>query len=342
MRRRDVLKLAAVPFVAQLAGGVLFADEEPEEAGDDLEAAAALVPDVLPDTGQPYTPGLRDGEVILRDQAWWTPLSNDSGGHGHLHIDLVFPHNQVASGTLLVPFRVVLHDNPGIHNVLRVDAAPGKTIWKKTYKPPIQGPAQGTLSYSGVIDIDTRLMKNGDNTLRFRAQTKTPDGKAFTTTTEYPVVVQNAPSNVTPFNTYAHGACPMTGTMPKAYYGGPGYGMLILDPVPHGPVSSDFVVSYRARDGSVRITAFIDKSHEIPATGDWAAVLPSPGIQVLDTTTNLEKWQKLLVDIDQLADGIHWLDFHNFTGKGAVSADTGPEKNFLSARGGFYFEVKRA
>ena len=104
---RKTILLAALVAVGLFAAAV-------DRAGAVVAAgSAAAAADPLTCAGYP------EKRVFLESQGWWGPMPV-TGRVGHVHLATCFPHAQTVTGVITLDVRVMLHDNDGVANQLRL------------------------------------------------------------------------------------------------------------------------------------------------------------------------------------------------------------------------------
>jgi hypothetical protein len=335
----------AVPSAEQVQQSE--SDEFDETARGEADLAAAAAVAQLPALTPPFAePG--PGYVPIEIEAWWAPSTDPHGGWGHIHALYLERVGQLVTGdasdgdaaNYVRDFRITLHNNPMKWKVFRLDLAPGTTIFKRTFKPVRPGPAEGTQSWNESVKIADAALANGRQTLRWRVTGDTPDGKVFTTSSEIQVLAGSGSGGS------GHGAVLSQGPtacMGKGWYTNHGYGQVIVDTIPTGPVSGKYRFGVFGREGTERLTVTLDKMHAVPAVGPWLAQAASDGPTLLDTPAGDKQEFTVEVDTTMLANGWHQIAARNFTGKGSTSAGDpsgGTEKNVLQGKLNWWIKVQ--
>lgn len=242
----------------------------------------------------------------LELQAWWTPA------FGHIHIATRLPHGQEVSGTMTLPVRIVLHDNPATLQYLRIDTD------KSTFLRVALGNlrcATSICAWAFTVNLDTTKMTNGWRELRLRAETTAPDGKKYLPSSGIPVYVKNGTGSPSNYNRF----CNNTSLIGRGWYDGFGYSNAIIECVPLAPVSGVVTFRVRAQEPSQRLIVEMDKSHFIPAVGIWPQQADTPGVTLFDRTGDYQSWQPIAIDTRALANGWHSIAVRSTGPKGEVS-----------------------
>jgi hypothetical protein len=243
-------------------------------------------------------------------QSWWTPA------YGHIHLAALVPLGQTVKGTLSIPVRVVLHDNPAVLNQIRVDTDTG--VFAKFPVGGLKCANPGVCAWSFTLNLDTTKMKGGWREIRLRAETTTPDGKKYLNSSGIPLNIQNG-SGSSNYNRF----CNNTSLIGRGWYDGQGYTNAIIECVPLAPVKGTVTFRVRAQQSSAHLNVDLDKSHFIPATGDWPASADSAGTNLLNRDGNVGSFTPVTIDTTKLANGWHSLGVQSTGPGGAVSKCAG-------------------
>lgn len=161
-------KLNLLPLA--LAGALVLALTVAYVAAPESSAAVPLSAAAAPD---PNTcAGYPEKRTFVESQGWWDTGPGTGKVGRHVHVGTCFPNAQSVKGTVDFDVRVMLHDNPGTANLLRI--AIGSTV---VVKVPISMscPADCTQWYR--ISLDTgKWAYDGRQELRLTANVKQPDG----------------------------------------------------------------------------------------------------------------------------------------------------------------------
>lgn len=294
--------------------------------GEDLEqmvvSMAAVQPQALPDYG-PFDPK----RIPVELQAWWMPA------YGHIHAAVMIPFGQAISGVVQVPVRIVMHNNPGQLFMLRVDDEQSTRI-----KMPLDLRCPTTIcAWSFTLPLDTNKFPNGWRMFRFRAQVRTPDGKAFLNSSDIPMLVSNGSggSNALRFGSTNY-------IVGKGWYEGFDYTNVAIEHVPTKPVSGLLALRVQVHKGGANLIVDLDKSHFIPAVGPWPLVGDTPGVPLLNTPARPGEWRDIVIDTNPLANGWHSFQVRTDNPRGAVSVCTGcpPDINHPAGVAKFWFYVQ--
>jgi myo-inositol-hexaphosphate 3-phosphohydrolase len=231
-------------------------------------------------------------------QAWWAP------NFGHIHAAARLPVLQKVSGNLDLNVRVVLHDNPSSWYTLRFDNDTGDLVGRVDFNPnrvcPYDGVTSTNCAWNVPVSLDTRrLGSDGWHTLRIRATVDTPDGNRWTTSSDIPLCVSQSGRDCT------GSVKALTG---KGWYETTGYSNAQIrnDSVPIRPVGGVHTFYVRQDEGGERhMQVALDKSHFIPAVGNWPAQQPTTGTILFDQDQNVSDWMPIQVDTRALANGWH-------------------------------------
>jgi hypothetical protein len=275
---------------------------------------ATPLPTLPPGTGTGYNWGAFDPMAVpVEIQAWWTPATGDPvvdnfKGFGHAHVMCRWPTGQSVSGEIRTFCRVMMHNNPSTMTNLVFQWAPGGThivTYPVNMKCPFDGINESNCSKEIAVTIPLGG-RSGWESLRIRALMDTPDGHRWTTSSELPLNVGTGGST-----TYIHctsvagGPTCMTG---KSWYdSGVDYQNATINGVPTHPVSGTVTFKVAGTQAApLRLQAFLDRSHFIPATAHWPAEPELNGPLLLDVQ-NVARNQDFPVTIDttKLANGWH-------------------------------------
>lgn len=301
----------------------------------------------LPSMSQPDAPSVINASMALSDtneidfgpfnqrlvhvemQAWWMPA------YGHIHVAVVVPLGQTITGTLPIPIRIVLHDNPATLKQLRIDTDKG--VFLKVPLGDLTCPGS-VCAWSLTVLVDTTKIPNGWRELRFRAETKTPDGKAYLPSSGVPVYVKNGTSKDSNYNRF----CNNTSLIGRGWYDGFGYSNAIIDCVPLAPVKGKITFRVRSQETSQRLIVDIDKSHFIPAVGTWPEQEDAAGTNVFDKAGDFQSWQNITIDTTTMANGWHSLAVRSVGPKGEISQCIGcpSGQSFPSGAAKIWFYVQ--
>ncbi len=239
-------------------------------------------------------------------EAWWTQASltpgdptSQTADFGHVHAEARLPLGQEISGTLNFDVRVVLHHNPGRLVQLRIDDDSGVRMRIPIGQTCAGG---GTCAFNVPVALDTTKLRDGWREIRIRAETETPDGKAFLNSGGIPFRVVNG-SGGSDYNRW----CGNKSLIARGWYDGFGYTNPVIECVPLAPVSGVWRPRFYAQDGNGgRVIVAVDRAHAVPAVGPHPAVPQSAGLTLYDATS-ISKWQEIPIDTTRLADGWHTL-----------------------------------
>jgi hypothetical protein len=196
--------------------------------------------------------GYPEPRVFLESQAWWRTTPGKTGpDHGHVHIGTCFPYAQKLSGNVNFDIRVILHDNPGTANFLRVqiagdfgDIAPVQFRISQTCTVP------GTCTFWYHVTVDTtKSPYDGRQEFRFAVKVAEPDGTTMFPSTGWQAYLNNGK----PVNDYRSSDL----TIGYGWYTGTGYANAQLDSkLPMAPVSGlwSFKVSLRPGASGIPVT----------------------------------------------------------------------------------------
>lgn len=294
--------------------------------GQDLEQAivslASVVAQELPSFGA-FDPG----HIPVELQAWWVPA------YGHIHAAVMIPFGQAISGVVQVPVRIVMHNNPGTLFMLRVDDEQSTRI-----KMPLDLRCPTTIcAWSFTLPLDTNKFPNGWRMFRFRAQVRTPDGKAFLNSSDIPMLVSNGSggSNALRFGSTNY-------IIGKGWYEGFDYTNVAIEHVPTTPVKGLLALRVQVHKGGANLIVDLDKSHFIPAVGPWPLQGDTVGVPLLNIASRPGEWRDVVIDTIPLANGWHSFQVRTDNPKGAVSVCTGcpPDINHPAGIAKFWFYVQ--
>lgn len=298
--------------VEVIPGSMIQIDGEqiylPMVHGQDLEQAvismAAVQPAALPDFG-PFDPR----RIPIELQSWWVPA------YGHIHAAVMIPFGQAISGVVNVPVRIVMHNNPGQLFMFRVDDEQSVRV-----KMPLDLRCPTTIcAWSFTVPLDTGRFPNGWRMFRFRAQVKTPDGKAFLNSSDIPMLVSNSSGgggNVLRFGSTNY-------IVGKGWYDGFDYTNVAIEHAPIAPVKGLLRLRVQVHKGGSNLAADLDKSHFIPAVGPWPLTGDTPGVPLLAIASSPGEWRDIVIDTVPLVNGWHSFQVRTDNPDGAVSVCTG-------------------
>lgn len=262
-------------------------------------------------------------------QAWWSPA------YGHIHVAAMLPLGQPVSGTLNVPIRIVLHDNPATLQQLRFDTDKGVSL--KVPLGNLKCP-DSVCSWGLTVKLDTTKMVKGWRELRIRAETVTPDGKKYLPSSGIPIYVNNPGGSPSNYNRF----CDNTSLIGRGWYDPTGYTNAVIECVPLTKVSGMVTFRVRAQEPSQRLIVDLNKSHFIPAVGVWPQQNDAVGVNLFDKTGDYQSWQNIIIDTKILPNGWHSLAVRSVGPKGEVSNCVGcpTEKSFPSGVAKIWFFVE--
>lgn len=262
-------------------------------------------------------------------QAWWSPA------YGHIHVAAMLPIGQPVTGTLEVPVRIVLHDNPATLQQLRFDTDKG--VFLKVSLGNLKCP-EPVCAWGLTVKLDTTKMAKGWRELRIRAETVTPDGKKYLPSSGIPIYVNNPGGSMSNYDRF----CNNTSLIGRGWYDPTGYTNAIIECVPLTKVSGLVVFRVRAQEPSQRLIVDLNKSHFIPAVGKWPQQNDAVGINLFDKTGNYQDWQNIIIDSRLLANGWHSIAVRSVGPKGEISQCVGcpAEPSFPSGVAKIWFYVE--
>lgn len=262
-------------------------------------------------------------------QAWWSPA------YGHIHVAAMLPLGQQVSGTLDVPIRIVLHDNPATLKQLRFDTDKG--VFLKVPLGNLKCP-NPVCSWGLTVKLDTTKMAKGWRELRIRAETVTPDGKKYLPSSGIPLYVNNPGGSPSNYNRF----CNNTSLIGRGWYDTTGYTNAIIECVPLAKVRGTVTFRVRAQEPSQRLIVDLNKSHFIPAVGIWPQQNDAVGLNLFDKTGDYQNWQSITIDTTTLPNGWHSLAVRSIGKVGEVSVCAGcpTEKSFPSGVAKIWFFVE--
>src|SRR3989344_1615175 len=327
-----------------------------------------------PPTGAPYNFGPFNSNLTLIElQEWWTPLQEDGlkdtgTGFGHEHILCWWPVGRnilevFPDGVIRTNCRLTLHDNPGKMNVLRIDLAPGDTVFKIDisnlppgssksensrcfYNDGLQPNPTGSTncSWNVPLEVNTNSWPRGWVHIRLRFTLDTVDGKRQTTSSEIPMQLGTS----TNIKDGGFADCLKDCFIAKGWYTGLDYQRVRIKNVPvDRKVKGKHTFYVQAWKGTSprtkRMVATLDNSHFIPAVGPWPAEGPVVGPRLLDVSNpNPSTLYPVEVDTTQLKNGWHSLGARTIEEQPGISTCSycEPVDNFQSAVGKIYFYVE--
>ncbi|MBM2849416.1 MAG: hypothetical protein HW418_2358, partial [Anaerolineales bacterium] len=151
-------------------------------------AIAAGNPDPSKCTGYP------EPRVFVEAQAWWITTPGKTGtNHGHVHVGTCFPYAQKLSGKVDFDIRVILHDNPGKLNLVRVQLAGDFGQISAVHVPTSRTCAvPGTCEFWYHVTVDTtKSPYDGRQEFRFGARLAEPDGATMLASTGWQAYLNN-------------------------------------------------------------------------------------------------------------------------------------------------------
>jgi hypothetical protein len=261
--------------------------------------------------GPPPNPGSEEfnpRQIPIELQAWWAPA------YGHIHAAAKLPLGQKVSGMLNFDVRIILHDNPSPIKELRID---DDSAVRLRIPLNLTCPATETCAFNVPVSLDTTKLKDGWREIRIRAQSKTPDGKDFLTSSGIPLFVENGNSR----SDYNRGN--NQGLTGRGWYDGFDYTNAWIETVPVMPISGAYTFRVRAQKPSQRLTVEMDKTHHVPAVGPWPEVHPSDGRVLFDQNGDFQDWIDIPVDTTQLANGWHSISVKSIGPDGEISQCNG-------------------
>lgn len=242
-------------------------------------------------------------------QSWWTPA------FGHIHLAAFVPLGQSVKGTINLPIRIVMHDNPSVLRYVSIhsDQKPLLRVALGNLRCP-----QPVCAWAVNVPLDTTKMTSGWRELRLRAETVTPDGKQYLNSSGIPILVQNGSAS----NNYNR-FCNNTSLIGRGWYTGFGYTNAVIECVPTASVRGQVTFRVKAQSPSSHLTVELDKSHFIPAVGAWPAQADSAGAILWDKAGSFTSWIPITIDTTKLANGWHGLAVKSTGSKGEVSKCSG-------------------
>lgn len=160
------LKLLPLALFGALVLALTVAYVAAPESSAAVPLSAAAAPDPLTCAGYP------EKRTFVESQGWWNSPQGIGKVGQHVHVGTCFPNAQSVTGTVDFDVRVMLHDNPGTANLLRI--AIGGTI---VVKAPISMSCAADCTQWYRISLDTtKWAYDGRQELRFTANVKQPDG----------------------------------------------------------------------------------------------------------------------------------------------------------------------
>jgi hypothetical protein len=275
-------------------------------AGVFVSTPASAAPDPLTCNGYP------EERVFLESHAWWQPVLNGDEDFGHLHTETCFPRThdrngnvQKITGTLQLDVRVVMHDNPGTLDWLRIQVSGdgfNNVGFHRDMNETCTGADDpdwdahmGACTWWVRADVDTTVAgADGFNELRVSAKVEEPNGDEMRNSTGWQAYLANGKS-VKHYRSDT-GAF----TEGRGWYEGAGYAIgRLADPIPH-EVSGTWTPNVVVDEGSggvdvARSRVMVDpRFHH----GD-------EGWKVLDQAGSYRG--RISIDTTKLADGLHRL-----------------------------------
>jgi len=233
----------------------------------------------------------------LEAQGWWQPDA------GHVHLTACVPLFQSVSGSFTIPVRVVLHDNPGTVNFMRLSSSELGTIYQDntvSFSCPV-----GTCSFYYEYLADAGDFQAGWDGIRMSLNIPSEGNiDRWFASTDYPIWVGSGPP--------PH-PCSIPGSQldlfqGKGWYeysdsGQNEYATARLHPCdmpPNDTIEGAHQFSTRAGSNGLnaRLFAAVNRSHGVPAAPPFWLEEPalSPGPIILDITTGLTSYSGFTID----------------------------------------------
>ncbi|MGQ0609195.1 MAG: CBM96 family carbohydrate-binding protein [Chloroflexota bacterium] len=134
--------------------------------------------------------GYPEPRVFLEVQDWWTPIPGlEPIQQGHLHMGTCFPLGQTVSGTVEFDIRILLHDNLG--TIQRVKMQNDKSKNSVLDYINLTPPGAGDFVHWHYATVDTTLMPDGMRLFRWYVDLVHANGNLQTTRGGWPVRVEN-------------------------------------------------------------------------------------------------------------------------------------------------------
>ena len=134
--------------------------------------------------------GYPEPRVFLEVQDWWTPIPGlEPAQQGHLHMGTCFPLGQTVSGTVEFDIRILLHDNLG--TIQRVKMQNDKSTNSVLDYIQVTPPNAGDFVHWHYATVDTTLMPDGMRLFRWYVDLVHANGNLQTTRGGWPVRVEN-------------------------------------------------------------------------------------------------------------------------------------------------------
>lgn len=266
---RKTILLAALVAVGLFAAAV-------DRAGAVVAAgSAAAAADPLTCAGYP------EKRVFLESQGWWGPMPV-TGRVGHVHLATCFPHAQTVTGVITLDVRVMLHDNDGVANQLRL--AIGSSV---VTTQAISMSCENNCTQWFTISYDTsKWAYDGRQELRLTAKVKQPNGTTMYQSTGW----QSYFANGKPVRNYRSSDL----IIARGWYSNFGYSNATLEtPLPTQPISGTW--SPRVNFSRAGYLATIDPDFHAGSEGTVLARGSGSGDR------------QLTIDTTRLANGPHKL-----------------------------------
>ena len=197
----------------------------------------ALLPSPASATPDPLTcVGYNEPRVFLDSQAWWVPLPGQLGKNfGHIHLSTCYPLYSTVSGIVPFDLQMVMHDNPGYLDHIRIYICSNPQNKTPCPEQPIVRfhltcPSPGTCTFWQHVDVDTRNYPyDGLANIRFRLEAIEPDGHVMRTSQYWLTNIQNGNPPLSPTKDSIQG---------RGWYSGTGYSNVELKRSSWPPPSS--------------------------------------------------------------------------------------------------------